>query len=104
MKQVTVTITYVISDSKLVPTNDPNSIGIRYLENHGTAIGKDVQIQQLYNVQVPTTQMYFEDFVKKGERTEDGFLAFNGEKFDYTRGVAIKKARTFMGKVVPNEE
>jgi hypothetical protein len=46
-------------------------------------------IQQKYRVRDP----------ESGSETINGYLAWNGEICDYSRGQAIKKARVFKGKI-----
>jgi hypothetical protein len=97
MKQVTVTLTFVISDSRWNDEKDVQGVSVEYLEARGTRVGKYVECQQLYNVQVPEDSPYTK---AGGGITEDRFLACFGQKNNYTRGQAIKKARVFEGKVV----
>lgn len=104
MKQVTVTLTFVISDSKLDLSKDIHHTSLNYLETQGTRVNKHVECQQLYNVKV-----FGDQFVKMrraGLRNEstacnkNGLLTFCKEVINYTKGQAIKKARVFEGKVV----
>ena len=104
MKQITVTQVYVIKDSILESQGDPHHLSTDFLRTQGVRIDSNIEIQQLYNVQVPLKHVV-DGRIRGDQITALGFLAWDGGgKIQYTKGEAIKKARVFGGKVLKCED
>jgi len=99
MKKVIVTLEYDIADDKL-PVNSSEGIHVWHLAMYGTFRMQTTEIKQLYRVQLPTDRNTSKQNISEGRMTEEGYLAMGGKALMYTKGEAIKKARSFGGKIV----
>jgi hypothetical protein len=101
MKEIIVEFSFVIKDKDLDPNSPIGNISLDYLEKHGTRIYEAVTPKQLYNVQVPEN---IKTIGIDKHPVIDGCIAMYGQKVNYTKSEAIKKARVFGGKVIENKE